>query len=133
MIEIVIITHGLLSEELFLSAEMILGKQNHVKNIAIQPGLTLPEIADELDKIIADNNNKGVLILTDMFGGSPSNVALSYVGRAGVEIVSGVNLPMLLKALTGRITGYGLEELAIACSEAGKSSIKVASELIQKK
>lgn len=133
MTEIVIITHGLFGEELFLSAEMILGKQGNVKTIAVQPGRALPEIVDDLDKVISKNNKKGVLILTDMFGGSPSNVAFSYVGQPNVEIISGVNLPMVLKAFSGRMAGENLAQLASSCCEAGKNSIKVASELMHKK
>ncbi|MDR2883582.1 MAG: PTS sugar transporter subunit IIA [Deferribacteraceae bacterium] len=133
MIDIVIITHGLFGEELMLSAEMILGKQGSVHTIAIQPDRSVPEIAIELDKIIESGSKDGVLILTDMFGGSPSNVAFSYAGKAGVEIISGVNLPMLLKSFSGRMTGEGLTQLANSCCEAGKNSIKLASELMKKR
>ena len=131
MIEIVIITHGLFGEELFLSAEMILGKQGNVHNIVVQPGRSLTEIVDDLDAVIKKKNSKGILILTDMFGGSPSNIAFSYAGQPDIEIISGVNLPMLLKAFSGRMSKSSLSELASECSEAGKSSIKVAGELMR--
>ncbi len=133
MVEIVIITHGLFGEELFLSAEMILGKQGNVHNIAVQPGRSLTEIVDELDAVITKKSGKGILILTDMFGGSPSNIAFSYVGQPNIEIVSGINLPMLLKAFSGRMSETSLRDLASECGEAGKNSIKVASELMQTK
>jgi PTS system mannose-specific IIA component len=133
MIEIVIITHGLFGEELYLSAEMILGKQGSVTSIAVQPGKAMSDIAAELDSIIAKDSHNGVLVLTDMFGGSPSNVAFSYVGQPNVEIVSGVNLPMVLKSFSGRMAGEDLATLASGCSEAGRKSIKVASELMGKR
>ena len=132
MTEIVIITHGLFGEELFLSAELILGKQGDVHNISVQPGDSLAEVADNLDVIINKNNGKGILILTDMFGGSPSNVAFSYSGRSDVEIISGINLPMLIKAFAGRMAGYSLYKLASECAEAAKNCIKIASELLKK-
>jgi PTS system mannose-specific IIA component len=130
MIEIVLITHGHFGEELYLSAEMILGKQGNVRSIAVEPGKPIAEIVDELDEVIKKTGDKGVLILTDMFGGSPSNVAFSYVGQPNLEIISGVNLPMLLKAFSGRMAGESLAIMASGCSEAGKNSIKVANELI---
>jgi PTS system mannose-specific IIA component len=133
MVAVVIMTHGHFGEELFLSAEMILGKQGNVYSISVAPGTVLTEVVDKLDEVIKKNAGKGVLIFTDMFGGSPSNIAFSYVGQPNVEIVSGVNLPMLLKAFSGRMAGEALKELAESCGEAGKNSIKVASELIQAK
>ena len=134
MIEIVIITHGLFGEELYLSAEMILGKQGDVHCIAVQPGCALAEIVDILDGIITkkSDNGKGVLILTDMFGGSPSNIAFSYSGQPNIEIISGVNLPMLIKAFSGRMAGTTLHTLALECGEAAKNSIKIAGELLDK-
>ena len=133
MVEIVIMTHGHFGEELFLSAEMILGKQGNVHSLSIAPGIALKDVVDKLDEIILKAKAKGVLIFTDMFGGSPSNVAFSYVGQAGIEIISGVNLPMLLAAFSGRMNGQELSTMAESCAEAGKNSIKVASELIQTK
>lgn len=133
MIELVIITHGHFGEEVFLSAEMIMGKQGNVHTIAVEPGKALSHVVDELDAVISANSSKGVLILTDMFGGSPSNVAFSYAGQPNIEIISGVNLPMLLKAFSSRMSGTDLATLAAECGEAGRNSIKVASELIQSK
>ncbi|MDR0454032.1 MAG: PTS galactitol transporter subunit IIBC [Deferribacteraceae bacterium] len=133
MIEIVIITHGLFGEELFLAAEIILGKQGDVHNIAVQPGSSITEIVDILDSVIVKKRDKGILILTDMFGGSPSNIAFSYAGKPNIDIVSGVNLPMLLKAFSGRMAEKTLHELASECGEAAKNSIKVAGELMAKK
>ena len=130
MTEIILITHGHFGEELYLSAEMILGKQGNVSCIAVEPGKALTEAVDQLDAIITKNASKGALILTDMFGGSPSNVAFSYAGQPNIEIVSGVNLPMLLKAFSGRMGGEKLSDLAAGCCEAGKNSIKSANELI---
>jgi PTS system mannose-specific IIA component len=133
MVEVVIITHGHFGEELFLSAEMILGKQGSVHTISVVPGTVLTEVVDKLDEILNKNPEKGTLIFTDMFGGSPSNIAFSYVGQPDVEIISGVNLPMLLKVFSGRMVGEDLRTLAESCGEAGRNSIKVASELMQTK
>ena len=133
MVEIVIMTHGHFGEELYLAAEMILGKQGNVHSLSITPGVELKDIVDKLDEIIQKSQNKGVLIFTDMFGGSPSNVAFSYVGQRGIEIVSGINLPMLLAAFSGRMSEQELPAMAESCKEAGRNSIKMASELIQTK
>ncbi|MDR2104661.1 MAG: PTS sugar transporter subunit IIA [Deferribacteraceae bacterium] len=131
MLEIVIITHGLFGEELFQSSEMILGKQGNVHCLSVLPGKQLSEVVEELDAVIKKANG-GVVILTDMFGGSPSNVAFSYAGRPNIEIISGVNMPMLLKAFSGRLAGEDLATLSASCREAGINSIKVAGELMRR-
>jgi PTS system mannose-specific IIA component len=131
MLDVVIITHGLFGEELFQSSEMIVGKQGNVHCLSVLPGKQLSEVVEELDNVIKKANG-GVIILTDMFGGSPSNVAFSYAGRTNIEIISGINMPMLLKVFSGRLAGEDLTTLSASCREAGINSIKVAGELIRR-
>jgi PTS system mannose-specific IIA component len=131
MLDVVIITHGLFGEELFQSSEMIVGKQGNVHCLSVLPGKQLSEVVEELDNVIKKASG-GIIILTDMFGGSPSNVAFSYAGKSNIEIISGVNMPMLLKVFSGRLAGEDLTTLSASCREAGINSIKVAGELIRK-
>jgi PTS system mannose-specific IIA component len=131
MLDVVIITHGLFGEELFQSSEMIVGKQGNVHCLSVLPGKQLSEVVEELDNVIKKASG-GIIILTDMFGGSPSNVAFSYAGKSNIEIISGVNMPMLLKVFSGRLAGEELATLSASCREAGINSIKVAGELIRK-
>jgi PTS system mannose-specific IIA component len=133
MIDLIIITHGLFGEELFLSTELIIGKQDNVHCLSVIPEKSVNEVVRELDAIIGKSSSQGIIIFTDMFGGSPSNIAFSYSGQPNIEIISGVNMPMLLKAFTGRMAGENLAFLASACREAGIKSIKVANELIKPK
>ena len=131
MIGAVILTHGLFGEELFRAAEMILGKQDKVEIISIQTGLSLDDVAGRLENIIKSYGQDGCLVLTDMFGGSPSNISMAYLGMESVEVVSGVNLPMLLKAFTMRMDSKNtLSHIATESAEAARQSIKVAGELL---
>lgn len=130
MINYIIITHGSLALELLKTCEMIIGKQDRVYIITVQTGASLQNIADELDKIIENNKDNGVIIFTDMFGGSPSNIAMSYLKNEDVEVITGVNLPMLIKAFALRQESNSIVSISKSCAEAGKSSIRIAKELL---
>jgi PTS system mannose-specific IIA component len=130
MIEYIIITHGSLALELLKTCEMIIGKQDRVYIITVQTGASLQNIADELDKIIENSKENGIIIFTDMFGGSPSNIAMSYLKNDDVEVVTGVNLPMLIKAFALRQESESIGEISKLCAEAGKNSIRIAKELL---
>jgi PTS system mannose-specific IIA component len=130
MIEYIIITHGSLALELLKTCEMIIGKQDRVYIITVQTGASLQNIADELDKIIENSKENGIIIFTDMFGGSPSNIAMSYLKNEDVEVITGVNLPMLIKAFALRQESESISEISKSCAEAGKSSIRIAKELL---
>jgi PTS system mannose-specific IIA component len=132
MIGIVILTHGALGLELLRTAEMIIGKQDKVDILSVQNGSSLSELASNLDSLKEKYQNDGLLILTDMFGGSPSNVAMAYLDNKNVEVITGVNLPMLIKAFTARKDTSSPQELAKLSSNTAKESIIIAGELLKK-
>jgi len=130
MVGILIVTHGRLAQELLETTKIIVGKSiDHI--IPISVGWN-DDMAD-IQKIISSAINKvdqgeGVLVLTDMFGGTPSNISLSFLSEK-VEIITGVNLPMLIKIMNVG-ERYKLKELAQLITEQGKKSIYLASEIL---
>jgi PTS system mannose-specific IIA component len=128
MIGLVIVTHGGLAVEFRLALEHIVGPQSQLETISIGPeddaGLRRTEI---LDAIRRADTGDGVIVLTDMFGGTPSNLAISVMDDAKVEVIAGINLPILVKlaSLRGEIP---LAEAVIRAREAGRKYIKVASQ-----
>lgn len=131
---IVILTHGMFGEELLRSAEMIIGRQDKVEVISISSGALMDDVSLKMEEILSKYKNESCLLFTDMFGGSPSNISMAYLTKDSVEVVSGVNLPMLLKAFTMRMdNNNSLSQIAKESAEAGIASIKVAGELLNKK
>lgn len=132
MIGIVIVTHGALAVELIAVAEHVVGKQAHVVPVCIGPE---DDIERRRDEIIAACGNVdqggGVAILTDMFGGTPSNLAISVMVPGKVEVVAGVNVPMLIKLLSIR-AATPLLPAVMTAQEAGRKYINVASSLLKK-
>jgi PTS system mannose-specific IIA component len=101
MIGIVIVTHLKLGEELLAAAELIVGKLKQFQAVSIDPKEDVEEIKEKISAAIrAVDRGKGILILTDMFGGTPSNISLSFLEEWKIEVITGVNLPMLLKLST---------------------------------
>jgi len=133
MLGIVMVTHGQFGEELINTAEMIVGKQDCVETISMNSGSSLSDVADEIEKVIAKYENMGVIVFTDMFGGSPSNISMAYLGSKNIEVVSGVNLPMVIKAFTMRKENISISEICRDCANSGKDSIIVAGELFHGK
>ena len=132
MTGIVLVTHSQLGEALIEATEFIIGKK--LKDI-VSVSIDLAESADKLrEKIAAGikavNRKKGVLILTDMFGGTPSNLSYSFLEEGRVEVISGVNLPILLRAVTTR-KEMELDELAPSLETYGKKSISLASGILK--
>jgi PTS system mannose-specific IIA component len=132
MTGIVLVTHSQLGEALIEATEFIIGKKP--KDI-VSVSIDLAESADKLRKKIAAgikavNRKKGVLILTDMFGGTPSNLSYSFLEEGRVEVISGVNLPILLRAVTTR-KEMELDELATSLETYGKKSISLASGILK--
>lgn len=127
---IVILTHGLFGEELLRSAEMITGRHDKVETISIQSDVSINDTSIFLEEVFAKYKGECFLVFTDMFGGSPSNISMAYLDKDSVEVISGVNLPMLLKALSMRNDNKTLSEIANEAAEAGRLSIKVAGELL---
>jgi PTS system mannose-specific IIA component len=132
MIGILIVTHRRLGDALIEAAEFILGTRPEA---LVSVSIDLNESADVLRGKIADGIKKvksehGVLILTDMFGGTPSNLSYSFLEEGHVEVISGVNLPMLIQAASTR-DKMNLEELAVKLEEFGKKSISLASSILK--
>ena len=130
MIGLVLITHAQLGKELINASEFILGKLENTASVAVDGSPDADRLHTQLEKAIKQvDDGDGVLILTDMFGGSPNNVSLAFLEDGKAEVVTGVNLPMVIKAATSR-KDTGLEKLAQMVSEAGRDSISVAGELL---
>ena len=132
MIHIVVLTHGALGHELLKTCEMIIGKQDGIDVLTVQIGMSLNEITEQLDEIINDTSKKYILIFTDMFGGSPSNIAMSYLGDDNIEVLTGVNLPMLLKALSIRKDTDNIKDFADTIKKSGIESIILAGDILKK-
>jgi PTS system mannose-specific IIA component len=129
MVGIVVVAHGRLAEALIETAEMIVGKIEGIKACAFCQGSDVEKLRKMLKTSIKDvNTGDGVIILTDMFGGTPSNISLAFL-EENLEVITGVNLPMLLNALTKR-DGKDIKELAQLLKENGRSNIYIASEIL---
>jgi len=133
MIGILITTHGELGNELIKAAELIKGSMKGVLHISVDQTKGLEDIRKEISTALKKlDQGKGVLILTDLFGGTPSNVSLSFMKEGKVEVVTGVNLPMLLKLSDVR-EKMPLKEFAHFIKDYGIKNICVASEILNKK
>ena len=131
MIGLLIITHRQLAKELLGAAEFIVGPVEAVECISIDTPEDSKKLRDLIAKKIESlNQGAGVLILTDMFGGTPSNLALSFLQKDSAEVVTGVNLPMVL-AIAHNRKGKSLAQVADIAKSAGKRSISLASELLK--
>ncbi len=133
MIGLVIVTHGHLADELVKAMEHVVGPQENVAAISIGPDDDMDHRrTDILTAITQVEGGKGVIVLTDMFGGTPSNLAISTMERADTEVIAGVNLPMLVKlaSIRGKCE---MEEAIEMAQEAGRKYINVASKLLNKK
>ncbi len=130
MTGVLIITHGQLARELLEAAEFIVGAVQVAECLSIDLTKDSKELANMIrEKIDSLDQGQGVLILTDMFGGTPSNLALSFLQEDTVEIVTGVNLPMVIAIAQNR-EGHSLAKIADMAKTAGKRSISLASELL---
>jgi mannose PTS system EIIA component len=133
MIGVLITTHGNLGSELIRAAELIKGDLNGVSHVSVDQTKGVEELKKEINAAIKKlDKGQGVLILTDLFGGTPSNISLSFLKDGKLEVVTGVNLPMLLKISDSR-EGMKLKEFASYLKEYGKKNIYLASELLNKK
>lgn len=131
MIGIVVVTHGQLATELLHAAETIVGELPRFAAVSIgwheDAGDAREEIAQAIARV---QQGDGVLVLTDMFGGTPSNLAMSFLAGENVEVVTGVNLPMLIK-LAGLRAQAPLVDAAREIREHGRNAIWVASDLLR--
>jgi PTS system mannose-specific IIA component len=129
VIGIVVVTHGRLAEELVNAARTIVGDIPAIAAVSMGWTDDVGAAREQVDQAIAEVGGGGTLLLTDMFGGTPTNVSLPFLSPQ-VEIVTGVNLPMLIKALSLR--DGDLTEIARVVRDQGKGAIYVASEILEK-
>ena len=133
MLGVLITTHGNLGNELIKAAELIKGPLKGVLHISTDEKKGVEDLKKEIGNAIKKlDKGKGVLILTDLFGGTPSNISLSFLKEGKVEVVTGVNLPMMLK-LSDIKDEMTLSEYACMIKEYGKKNISLASEILSKK
>ena len=130
MIGVVIVTHGKLAREFRAALEHVVGPQEQIETISIGPDDDLDaRRADMLAALGKVDSGDGVVVLTDMFGGSPSNLAISAMEQPNVEVIAGVNLPMLVKLASVRAE-CGLDEAIGQAQDAGRKYISVASQIL---
>ncbi len=130
MIGIVVVAHFNLAREMVAATELIVGKQEQFQYVDIFPDEDVDKIKKKLtDALKSVDAGQGAVILTDMFGGTPSNISLSFLEAGKVEVVTGTNLPMLIKLVTYR-QGKGLPELAGFIASYGKKNIYLATDVL---
>ena len=130
MVGALVVSHGHLAQELVAAAEMIVGDISQIQAVSIGWHDDVNEAHKEIEKRIAEvDTGSGVLILTDMFGGTPSNIAFAFHEEEKVDVVTGVNLPMIIR-LAGQKEGETLKLLATAARDLGRSSITLASDFL---
>jgi mannose PTS system EIIA component len=133
MIGIVVVAHFNLAREIVAATELIVGKQDQFKYVDIFPDEEVDKIKKQLTEAVKEaDSGEGVVILTDMFGGTPSNISLSFLEEGKVEVVTGTNLPMLIKLVTYR-QGRSLSELASFIANYGKKNIYLATDVLNMK
>jgi len=134
MIGVLIITHGSVGDELIKAAELIKGPSNVLMHVSVDQSKGVEFLKKEISSAIKKlDKGQGVLILTDLFGGTPSNLSLSFLKRDKVEVVTGVNLPMLLKVSDIRQDDMTLRDFAAFVTDYGRKNIYMASEVLDKK
>lgn len=131
MIGLVIVTHGGLADEFRAALEHVVGPQEQIETISIGPDDDMEQRRNDiLSAIQRVNSGDGAILLTDMFGGTPSNLAISVMENSKVEVIAGINLPMLIK-LTSVRAESGIDEAIALAQEAGRKYISVASQVLQ--
>ncbi len=127
---VVVVTHYRLGEEFLQALRLIVPDSPDFQTVAIEPDQPVSAMYESISKALkAADQGEGVLVLTDMFGGTPSNISLSFLHEHRVEVVTGVNLPMLIKLATLR-DEKSVEDLAHFIRDYGKRNISVASDLL---
>ena len=126
----VLVTHSQLAVELIAALEHVVGPQRNIEAVCIGPDDNIDKRRREiLTSIDSVNDGEGVVVLTDMFGGTPSNLAISVLSKDSVEVIAGVNLPMLIKLSTAR-ESETLAEAVKSAQEAGRKYINIASQIL---
>ncbi|MCK9991903.1 MAG: mannose PTS system EIIA component [Alphaproteobacteria bacterium] len=130
MIGLVVVTHGRLAEEFIAAMEHVVGPQAQTRAVCIAPDDDMElRRADIVAAVEAVDKGNGVIVLTDMFGGTPSNLAISILKQANVEVLAGINLPMLIKLASVRVS-CPLDQAVTQARDAGRKYISVASKVL---
>jgi mannose PTS system EIIA component len=130
MIGLVLVTHGRLAAEFVVAMEHVVGPQTAVASICIGPDDDMEMRRGDIAKAIHEvDGGRGVIVLTDLFGGTPSNLAISLMQPGKVEVIAGINLPMLIR-LEGARRTMAVKDAVAAAREAGRKYISVASEVL---
>ena len=130
MIGLVLVTHGRLAEEFVVAMEHVVGKQERIAPICIGPEDDMESRRADIAAAIAEvDEGQGVIVLSDLFGGTPSNLAISLMETGRVEVIAGINLPMLIRLGSARRTMKVTDAVA-AARDAGRKYITVASEVL---
>lgn len=134
MVGVVVVTHCHLAEELISAAKLVVGENlKQFQAVSVDPKEGSEEIREKIVSAIRKvDEGQGVLILTDMYGGTPSNISLSFLEEKKIEVITGVNLPMLLKLAT-YANDMNLEELASFITDYGQRNINLASDVLKKR
>jgi PTS system mannose-specific IIA component len=126
----VLVTHGHLATEFRAAMEHVVGPQKQVETISIGPDDDIEQRRKDIVAAVGQvDSGSGVVVLTDMFGGTPSNLAISVMNGANIEVVAGINLPMLIKLASVR-EGATLEQAVVQAQDAGRKYIYVASKFL---
>jgi PTS system mannose-specific IIA component len=130
MIGMVLVTHGNLADEFVAACVHVVGPQEKIKTVCIGPDDDMDRRRNDIVQAVSDvDDGDGVVVLTDLFGGTPSNLAISIMDQAHVEVIAGINLPMLIKLASVR-SRCDLQAAVTAAQEAGRKYINVASALL---
>jgi mannose PTS system EIIA component len=131
MIGLILVTHGTLAKEFVIAMEHVVGPQQYIETICIGPRDDMEERRNEIaKKIKAVESGSGVIVLTDLFGGTPSNLAISFLQPHKIEVLAGINLPMLIRLETAR-KSMSVRKAVEEARDAGRKYISVASELLE--
>jgi PTS system mannose-specific IIA component len=130
MIGLILVTHGKLADEFVNAMQHVVGRQDGVATVCIGPNDDMEARRREIaDAVGAVDNGAGVIILTDLFGGTPSNLAISLMKPGQIEVIAGINLPMLIRLAKAR-SAMDLAKATTAARDAGRNYITIASEFL---
>lgn len=130
MIGLVLVTHGRLAETFVEAMEHVVGPQTHIATICIGPHDDMEQRRAEIAQAVADvDQGTGTILLTDLFGGTPSNLAISLLDAGRVEVIAGINLPMLIRLASAR-KAMDVTAAVVTAQQAGRNYITIASQFL---
>jgi PTS system mannose-specific IIA component len=131
MIGLLVVAHAGVARELLAATEMIVGKLECAEAVGVDAGASATEVMDAIKDAVGRVSGDGAVVMTDMFGGTPSNMSLSFLKEGKVEVVTGVNLPMLIRFTQDRGRS-SVHELALKLRDSGREGISVAGDYLKK-